>query len=57
VPDAGTCGIGAAELVDRASTKGVELTGDDGLLTALVRQVLQGGSEVTPASVKGRRPR
>jgi len=31
----------AAELVDRARTEGVELTGDNGLLTALVRQVLQ----------------
>lgn len=36
----------AAELVDRARTEGVELTGEDGLLTALVRQVLQTGLEV-----------
>ena len=36
----------AAELVARARTEGVELTGDDGLLTALVRQVLQTGLEV-----------
>src|SRR5215216_815698 len=36
----------AAELVDRARSEGVELTGDDGLLTALVRQVLQTGLEV-----------
>ena len=36
----------AAELVDRARHDGVELTGDDGLLTALVRQVLQTGLEV-----------
>lgn len=28
----------AAELVDRARSEGVELTGDNGLLTALVRQ-------------------
>ena len=34
----------AAELVDRARSEGVELTGDGGLLTALVRQVLQPGS-------------
>ena len=36
----------AAELVDRARREGVELTGNDGLLTALVRQVLQTGLEV-----------
>jgi len=36
----------AAELVERARAEGVELTGDDGLLTALVRQVLQTGLEV-----------
>jgi transposase-like protein len=36
----------AAELVERARCEGVELTGDDGLLTALVRQVLQTGLEV-----------
>ena len=28
-----------AELVDRARSEGVDLTGDNGLLTALVRQV------------------
>jgi len=52
----------AAELVDRARTEGVELTGDDGLLTALVRRVLQTGLEVEmtdhlgyePHSVEGR---
>jgi transposase-like protein len=33
----------AAELVERARSEGVELTGEDGLLTALVRQVLQKG--------------
>ena len=33
----------AAELVARARADGVELTGDDGLLTALVRQALQTG--------------
>ena len=36
----------AAELVARARAEGVELTGDNGLLTALVRQVLQTGLEV-----------
>src|SRR5215204_2179858 len=36
----------AAELVARARSEGVELTGDDGLLTGLVRQVLQTGLEV-----------
>jgi hypothetical protein len=36
----------AAELVERARSQGVELTGDNGLLTALVRQVLQTGLEV-----------
>ena len=36
----------AAELVDRARREGVELTGQDGLLTALVGQVLQRGLEV-----------
>lgn len=46
VPDAGELRDWAAELVDRARAEGVELTGDDGLLTALVRQVLQTGLEV-----------
>jgi transposase-like protein len=36
----------AEELVARARAEGVELTGDDGLLTAMVRQVLQTGLEV-----------
>jgi putative transposase len=36
----------ADELVGRARDEGVELTGDNGLLTALVRQVLQAGLEV-----------
>ena len=36
----------AEELVARAREEGVELTGDDGLLTALVRRVLQTGLEV-----------
>jgi putative transposase len=36
----------AEELVARARSEGVELTGDNGLLTALVRRVLQTGLEV-----------
>ena len=36
----------ADELVARARAEGVELTGDNGLLTGLVRQVLQTGLEV-----------
>ena len=36
----------AEELVSRARADGVALTGDDGLLTALVRRVLQTGLEV-----------
>ncbi len=36
----------AAELVDRARQEGVDLTGEGGLLTAMVRQVLQTGLEV-----------
>jgi hypothetical protein len=35
----------AAELVERARMDGVELTGENGLFTALVRQVLQTGFE------------
>jgi putative transposase len=52
----------AAELVERARCEGVELTGEDGLLTGLVRQVLQKGLEVEmndhlgyePHAVEGR---
>ena len=36
----------AEQLVARARAEGVELTGDGGLLTAMVRQVLQTGLEV-----------
>ena len=46
----------AAELVARARTEGVELTGDDGLLTALVRQVLQTGLEVEMTDHLGYEP-
>jgi hypothetical protein len=33
----------AETLVEQARTEGVELTGDDGLSTALIRRVLQTG--------------
>ena len=46
----------AEELVARAREEGVELTGDDGLLTALVRQVLQTGLEVEMAEHLGYEP-
>jgi putative transposase len=36
----------AEQLVEQARAQGVELTGDDGLLTALVRRVLQTGLDV-----------
>ena len=40
-------------LVERARAEGVELTGDGGLLTGLVRQVLQTGLEVEMADHLG----
>ena len=40
-------------LVARARTEGVELTGEGGLLTGLVRQVLQTGLEVEMAERLG----
>ena len=43
----------AERLVARALTEGVELTGDGGLLTGLVRQVLQTGLEVEMAEHPG----
>jgi transposase-like protein len=46
----------AAELVERARSDGVELTGDNGLLTALVRQVLQTGLEVEMTDHLGYEP-
>src|SRR3954452_4838957 len=46
----------AEELVARARTEGVELTGDNGLLTALVRQVLQMGLEVELSDHLGYEP-
>ena len=46
----------AEELVERARTQGVELTGENGLLTALVRQVLQTGLEVEMTDHVGYEP-
>jgi hypothetical protein len=46
----------AAELVERARSQGVKLTGDNGLLTALVRQVLQTGLEVEMTDHLGYEP-
>jgi transposase-like protein len=46
----------ATELVERTRSEGVELTGDDGLLTALVRQVLQTGLEVEMTDHLGYEP-
>jgi transposase-like protein len=46
----------AEELVARARSEGVELTGDDGLLTALVRRVLQTGLEVEMTDHLGYEP-
>ena len=43
----------ATELVERARREGVELTGDNGLLTALVGQVLQTGLEVELSDLLG----
>ena len=46
LPDEAAMRDWARLLVDRARAEGVELTGDGGLLTGLVRQVLQTGLEV-----------
>src|SRR5262249_47256145 len=46
----------AEELVARARAEGVDLTGEGGLLTALVRQVLQTGLEVELADHLGYEP-
>src|SRR5438874_5925003 len=46
----------AEQLVARARAEGVELTGDDGLLTALVRRVLQTGLEVEMTEHLGYEP-
>ena len=46
----------AEQLVARARAEGVDLTGDDGLLTAMVRQVLQTGLEVELTDYLGYEP-
>ena len=46
----------AEQLVAHARAEGVELTGDDGLLTAMIRQVLQTGLEVELADHLGYEP-
>ena len=46
----------AAALVEQARADGVELTGDGGLLTGLVRQVLQTGLEVEMTDHVGYEP-
>jgi transposase-like protein len=46
----------AEDLVELARTEGVELTGEHGLLTALVRQVLQTGLEVEMSDHLGYEP-
>lgn len=46
----------AEELVARARDEGVELTGEDGMLTDLIRQVLQTGLEVELADHLGYEP-
>jgi len=46
----------AEELVARAGAEGVELTGDDGLLTAMMCQVLQTGLEVELSDHLGYEP-
>src|SRR5580704_14765807 len=48
--------VWAEELVARARDEGVELTGDNGLLTALVRRVLQTGLEVEMTDHVGYEP-
>jgi putative transposase len=46
----------AEQLVARARAEGVELTGDDGLLTAMIRQALQTGLKVELADHLGYEP-
>lgn len=56
MPDDAAIRDWAEELVARARSEGVELTGDGGLLTGLVRQVLQTGLEVELADHLGYEP-
>src|ERR1700729_2798009 len=46
----------AQALVDRARSEGVSLTGEDGLLTSMVREVLQAGLDVEMAEHLGYEP-
>jgi len=46
----------AEALLDRARTEGVALTGEDGLLTSMVREVLQTGLDVEMADHLGYEP-
>jgi transposase-like protein len=46
----------ARTLVDRARSEGVALTGDEGLLTSMVREVLQAGLDVEMADHLGYEP-
>jgi putative transposase len=46
----------ARTLVDRARSEGVALTGDEGLLTSMVREVLQAGLDVEMAEHLGYEP-
>jgi putative transposase len=45
-----------ADRVDRARSEGVSLTGEDGLLTSMVREVLQAGLDVEMAEHLGYEP-
>ncbi|MDG2112209.1 MAG: IS256 family transposase [Actinomycetota bacterium] len=56
LPDEAAMKDWADRLVTRARSEGVELTGDGGLLTALVRQVLQTGLEVEMTDHLGYEP-
>jgi hypothetical protein len=46
----------AQELVERARTEGVDLTGDQGLLTSIVKEVLQAGLDVEMTEHLGYEP-
>lgn len=48
--------VWAQALVDRARSEGVALTGEDGLLTSMVREVLQAGLDVEMAEHLGYEP-
>jgi putative transposase len=56
VPTDGSMRDWAEQLVARSRAEGIELTGADGLLTALMRTVLQTGLEVEMAEHLGYEP-